>query len=68
MVEIRPKNELFGSFWDVAKWKTLLRYISVVSFISIVFAVVKLRFLKVFCIDSASKKWPSCGDFGSLLA
>ena len=40
------------------KWKTLLRYISVVSFISIACVVVKLKILKAFRIDSSSMKWP----------
>ena len=45
---------LWISSQDFAKWNTLLRYISVVSFIIIAYVVVKL----IFCIDSASMKWP----------
>ena len=42
---------------DFAKWKILLKYIPVVSVISIAFVVVKLSIFKVFCINSASMKW-----------
>ena len=48
---------------DFAKWKTVLRNIFVVSFISIAYVVVKLKIFKVFCIDSASMKWPLFGFF-----
>ena len=34
-----------------------------VSFISIVFVVVKLKFFKVLGTDSASTKWPFLGSF-----
>ena len=44
---------------DFAKWKTLLRYLSVVTFIRIAYVVVKL---KVFCIESGWNS-PSFGDF-----
>ena len=43
---------------DLAKWETLLRYISVVGFINIAFVDVKLKIFKLFHIDSASMKWP----------
>ena len=68
------KKLIFDSFWEVffmliecnlwvmpldfANWKTLLRYISVVSFVSIAFMIGKLKVFKVFRIDSASMKWP----------
>ena len=51
---------------DFAKWKTLLRYISMVSFISIAFVVEKLRIFKVFHIDSAFMKWFLLGFFLTL--
>ena len=71
MVKIRPKPfwlilwvflfMLSYSLWvtpqDFAKWKILLRYIPVVSVISIAFVVVKLTIFKDFCINSASMKW-----------
>ena len=41
---------------DFAKWKALLRYMFVVSFISLAFVIVKLKFSKVFCITSESMK------------
>ena len=74
MVEIGPKNDVFTHFEsflfmpsytllytpeDFAKWNTLLRYISVVTFIRIACVVVKL---KVFCIESGWNS-PSFGDF-----
>ena len=40
------------------KWKTLLRYMFVVSFISIAVVVAKLKFSKVFCSTSESTKGP----------
>ena len=43
---------------DFAKWKTLLRYISVVSFISIATVVVKLKNLKVFLL--IQHPWKYC--------
>ena len=44
---------------------TLLRYISVVSFINIAFVVVKLKIFKIFHIDSAAMKWSLFrGGFG----
>ena len=39
---------------DFSKWKTLLRYISAVSFINIAYAVVELKSFKVFRINSAT--------------
>ena len=63
------KNWIFVSFWvflftlsytlwdlpqDFTKWKTLLWYIALVSFIRIESVVVKLKIFKVYCIDSAS--------------
>ena len=79
MVEIRPKSWFFVHFerlflfmpsytlWvtsqNFAKWKTLLRYISVVNFISIAFVVVKLKIFKVFRIDSAFMKWSLLGGW-----
>ena len=42
------------------------RYISLVSFISIAFVVVKLKYFKVFYIDSASMKWAIFGFFWAL--
>ena len=62
-----PSYTLWVTPQDFAKWKTLLRYISIVSFISIAFVVVKLKIFKVFRIDSASMKWPLLGGFGPLL-
>ena len=55
--------DFFGSFWEVfclphhtpyefAKWRTLLGYIFVLSFISIAFVVVKLKLFIVFCTTS----------------
>ena len=52
---------LWVALQNFAKWKTLLRYISVVSFISIAFVVVKLKTFKFFRIDSVSIKWPLLG-------
>ena len=52
---------------DFAKWKTLLRYISVISFISIAFVVVKSKIFKVFHNDSPFMKWSLLGGFGPLL-
>ena len=80
MVKIWPKKLFFVSFcevffmpsytlWitlqDFAKWKTLLRYIFLVSSVSIAYVVVKLKCFKVSCIDSASMKWLLFGFFGS---
>ena len=62
-----PSYTLWVMAQDFAKWKTLLRYISVVSFISIAFVVVKLKVFKVFRIDSAFMKRPLFGDFGPVL-
>ena len=62
-----PSYTLWVTPQDFAKWKTLLSYISVVSFISIAFAVVKLEIFKVFRIDSAFMKWPPLGGFGPLV-
>ena len=63
-----PSYTLWVTPQDSAKWKTLLRYISVVSFLRVAFAVVKL---KIFCTDLASIKWPRFfwgeGMFGPLL-
>ena len=76
MVKVRPRSWvflfiLFYILWvtpqDSAKWKTLLRYIFVVSFISIALVVVKLKILKAFHIDSVSMKWPLLEGFGPLL-
>ena len=69
IVETRSKSWFFGSFWEVflfmtsytlwvtpqhfGKWKTLLRYISAVSFISITFVVSR--------IDSEAMKWSLFG-------
>ena len=52
---------LWVTLQDFAKWKTL-RCIFVISFISIAFVVVKLKFFKLFGIDSASMK-PFLGFF-----
>ena len=52
---------------DFAKLKTLLRYIFVVSFISITYVVLKLKIFKVFWINSASMQWFFLGVFGLLL-
>ena len=62
-----PSYTLWVTPQDFAKWKTLLRYISVVSFISIAFVVVKLKIFKVFRIDSAFMQWPFLRVFGPLL-
>ena len=61
-----PLYTLWDTLQDFAKWKTLLRYISVVSFISIAYAVVKFKILKVFFIASVSIKWPLFGLFWAL--
>ena len=53
-----PSYTLWVTPQDFTNWKTLLRYISVVSFISIAFMVVKLKIFKVFRIDLAFMKWP----------
>ena len=45
------------------KRKTLWGYVILASFSSIIFVVVKLKFLKVFRTDSASMKWPFLGSF-----
>ena len=80
MVKIGPKSWFFwlilfffmSSFalwvtsYNFDKWKTLLRYISMASFINIVFVVVKLRIFKAFDIQSASMKWPLFGSFCAL--
>ena len=75
------KNWIFVSFWvflftlsytlwdlpqDFTKWKTLLWYIALVSFIRIESVVVKLKIFKVYCIDSASmnEMAPSWGFLG----
>ena len=48
-----------------AEWKALLRYFFVVSFISLAFVIVKLKFSKVFCITSESMKGlPFSGGVG----
>ena len=49
------------------KWNTLLRYISVVSFISIAFVFGKLKIFKAFRNDSAAIKWSLLGGFWALL-
>ena len=58
---------LFYTLWDTsqnfAKYRTLLRYISEVIFISMAYAIVKWKILKVFCIDSVSMKCPLFCDF-----
>ena len=48
------------------KWITLLRYISVVSYVNIAFTVVKFKIFKVFRIDSAAMKWSLFGGFSAL--
>ena len=48
------------------KWKTLLGYISVVSFINIAFVFVELKIFKIFRIDSAAMKWSLFGGFSAL--
>ena len=54
---------LMSTSQNFAKYRTLLRYISEVSFISVAYAVVKWKILKVFCIDSVSMKCPLFCDF-----
>ena len=49
------------------KWKNLLRYISVVSFINIAFVVVMLKIFKLFHIDSVAMKWSLFRGFWILL-
>ena len=49
------------------KWKNLLRYISVVSFINIAFVIVMLKIFKLFHIDSAAMKWSLFRGFWILL-
>ena len=56
-----PLYTLWFSPQDFAKWKTLLRYIFVVTFISITYVVVKLKFFKIFCIISESMKGGKLG-------
>ena len=46
---------------DFAKWKALLSYVSVVSFISIVNVVVKLKFSKVFGLIQIHEMVPFLG-------
>ena len=53
---------------DFGKWKNILRYISVISFISIAFAVLKLKTFRVFRIDSASIKGSLFKGFWVLLS
>ena len=83
IVKTSSKSWFFGSFWEFSlcfssytlwvtpqhfgKWKTLLRYISVVSFISIGFVFGKLKIFKAFGNDSASIKWSLLGGFWALL-
>ena len=62
-----PSYTLWVMPQDFAKWKALLRYISVASFISVAFVGVKLKIFKVVRIDPAFMKWPLLGVFGSLL-
>ena len=50
-----PSYTLWVTPQDFSKWKTLLRYISVVSFINIAYAVVELKSFKVFRINSATR-------------
>ena len=57
---------LWNKHQDFAKWKNLLRYISLVSFITIAYVVVKLKIFKAFCIDSVSIKWFILGIFWAL--
>ena len=79
MVKIGSKISLIPTLWvflfmssctfwvmpqDFSKWKTLLRYISVASFICIAFVVVILKIFKFFLIDSTSMKWPLLGFLG----
>ena len=49
-----PSYTLWVTPQDFSKWKTLLRYISAVSFINIAYAVVELKSFKVFRINSAT--------------
>ena len=51
---------------DVAKLKALLRFIFVVRLTSIAYVIMKLKIFKVFCIDSASMKWPHFVCFWAL--
>ena len=81
MVENERKTWFFVSFWEIFFvyplfhpmsyapifcLNILLRYVSMASFISVVFVVVKLKNLKVFRIVSASMKWTLFGGFGLL--
>ena len=60
-IKLSQKNEFLTliAFRFTLSW----RYIIVVSFISIVFVVVKLKISNVLRTDSASTKWPFLGDF-----
>ena len=67
---IRLKEEFFlftlsFTLWftpqDFAKWKALLSYVSVVSFISIVNVVVKLKFSKFFGLIQIHEMVPFLG-------
>ena len=62
----------FERFWvtsqNFAKWKSLLRYTFTISFISIAYAVLKVKIYKVFRINSVSMIWPLFWEvFGPLL-
>ena len=58
-----PSFTLWVTSQDFGKWKSLLRYISVVGFITIAFVVVLLKIFKFFCIDSASMEYSHLGFF-----
>ena len=47
---LKPSYTLWITPQDFAKWKTLLRYISVVSFISVAYVVVKLKISKILVL------------------
>ena len=63
---VMPSYTLWVTPQDFAKLKTLLRYIPVVSFISIAFVVVASKIFKAFHINSAYLKWPLLGGFSAL--
>ena len=57
-VDITPRIEFL--FLRDFRFRRLWRYIIMVSFVIIVFEIVKLKVFKVLRTDSASIKWPFC--------
>ena len=67
LILFMPSCTLWVMAQDFAKWKTLLKYISVASFISIAFVVVTLKiFTKFFVLIQYPWNGPFLGFFGHL--